>query len=57
MVFLNDGAGAFSNGTSRLPIDNQATLSVAIGDVDGDTDLDIFFGKKVSQNSLVIFLQ
>lgn len=39
-LFINNGAGVFSNGT--LPADGTGTYEYATGDVDGDMDADIF---------------
>ena len=40
MVWLNDGTGCFTDSGQRLG--NSATGSVALGDLDGDGDLDAF---------------
>ena len=44
-LFLNDGKGAFTDASAKLPkrATPEETRKVAIGDVDGDKDLDIFF--------------
>jgi hypothetical protein len=45
-LLLNTGAGIFTDATTTsLPPSSIATLSVALGDVDGDGDLDAFLGK------------
>ena len=41
-LYLNDGSGSFTDVTAtHLPADGHCTLSLALGDVDGDDDLDI----------------
>jgi hypothetical protein len=44
-LFLNDGRGAFARATAALPkrATPEETRKVALGDVDGDKDLDIYF--------------
>jgi len=43
-LYLNDGNGVFTDASSRIPADSDATRAVALGDVDGDGDLDVFVG-------------
>jgi hypothetical protein len=43
-VWLNDGSGRFADSGQLLG--NESTLAVALGDVDGDGDLDAFVGNK-----------
>ena len=44
-LYINDGTGAFADATdTHLPIFHDSTTSIALGDVDGDADLDILFG-------------
>ena len=43
-LFVNDGLGVFSDATHQVEDVGDATLSVALGDVDGDGDLDAFSG-------------
>lgn len=41
-LLLGDGTGAFSQASNQLPPNNQDSFRVALGDADGDGDLDIY---------------
>jgi hypothetical protein len=54
-LLLNDGAGAFTDVTAtNLPASSSATTSVALGDVDGDGDLDAFVGNYGQEDLLYL---
>ena len=53
-LYLNNGAGAFSDATAtRMPVGQDISTSVTLGDVDGDADLDIVIGNS-GQNRLYL---
>ena len=42
-LYVNNGSGVFADATAtQLPVGSDATASVALGDVDGDGDLDAY---------------
>jgi hypothetical protein len=43
-LYVNDGSGVFSDATTQLPSIVDNTQALALGDVDGDLDLDILVG-------------
>lgn len=49
-LLLNDGAGAFSNASARLPAEARDSEDVGIADFDGDGDLDVVV---VSEDDMV----
>ncbi|HET6202410.1 MAG TPA: VCBS repeat-containing protein [Planctomycetota bacterium] len=43
-LYLNAGGGVFVDASAQLPPNADVTVSVALGDVDGDGDLDAYLG-------------
>ena len=51
-LYINNGTGVFTDVTaSQMPVALDYTVSLSLGDVDGDTDTDIVFGN-AGQNRL-----
>ncbi len=54
-LYLNDGTGAFLQATEPFPELPDATLSVAVGDVDGDGDVDAVVGNYFDHQNRIYF--
>jgi len=53
-LYLNDGTGHFTDVSSeRIPQDNQGTAAIAFADVDGDSDLDVFWASYLGTRLLM----
>jgi RHS repeat-associated protein len=54
-LLVNDGSGRFADeSTSRLPAYLQVSMSLKLGDLDGDHDLDMVVANRAAQNRILI---
>ncbi|MFQ6093779.1 MAG: FG-GAP-like repeat-containing protein, partial [bacterium] len=53
-LYLNDGTGHFEDVSSeRIPQNNEGTVVIAFADVDGDSDLDVFWASYLGTRLLM----
>lgn len=50
-IYLNDGNGKFTKSTQIIPVENENTI-IKLGDIDGDTDVDIVVGNSTIANTI-----
>ena len=53
-IWLNDGHGVFTD--SGQSLGDSATFTAALGDLDGDGDLDVFLGNAVLDRNIGKFV-
>ena len=54
-LYLNDGFGNFSEEGIDLYQEHDFTMAVAVGDLDGDNDLDVVVGNRSNQQNAITF--